>query len=150
MEDALINNQTLLEQLRHGFMSADHLLISFVVEIEVLNGSAVPCFDNQEDQNAFCPLNSPEDHILGLCPPQEVLVVTFVMDYDQNFLLPWLSIVHGSLLLLLVASYHIRPNIDAVAIGDVALTIRIERVDCNPSLYLVECVTGNLFSWVSH
>ena len=65
LKEALISNHTILNLLRHGFMSTEVVQIDFSVQLQVVNGTDLPNCDNFTDV-LFCPSNS-SDYMWEIC-----------------------------------------------------------------------------------
>ena len=65
LEEALENNRTTLDLLRHGFMSTEKVIIDFSIQLQVVNATDLPSCDYQE-KGIFCPSNY-SDYTWKLC-----------------------------------------------------------------------------------
>ena len=75
-EDALVNNSTLLGNLRVGFISKEDIPIHFRLKLELMNGTNIKCKKYSEKYTTFCPnASSPGSPIWILC--DHTLVMKF-------------------------------------------------------------------------
>ena len=142
MEKAL--KSIYLEDLKNGFMSKEEVILYIGVTVEVVNGTNYPCPDDQWHTMAFCPSNS-SDYDWDLCKP---LVMIYGYRYDPVLeSVPWLSTLHGSLLLFaVVLTSEQDPSLEA----EIPFRLEIDELICHPSVELMKCVVSELFSWVSN
>ena len=154
-EEALLNNKTLLEELRAGFISKGNIPVNFGVKLELMNGTDVKCSDYPDRYTSFCH-NVPGSPWTLCNPPIDLTFSSQTLsnlqaeeqkqNVDNSIL--WLSFLHGNLLSLFQiwsggTDYNWYES-------DVLLTLRIGELDCNPSFNLTKCVLSELISWVSY
>ena len=174
LEDSLINyykSPAVLEELRAVFLNAEVNYITFEVRIQVVNGTNVSCDGAMyPEPPAFCPASSnTSEYEWELCQRMKIHYINapFFSELKSknaifmiNHYLVWASYVHGSgLSLLLVLSnfagyiyYYIGDdNMDPQFWNNdfIFITMRIERLDCNPYMRTMTCDASDLFSWVS-
>ena len=148
LEESLINKQTMLEKLRAGFVSADVIII-FTLGVKVLNGTNDSCPDG--DMSYLC---CGSNNTCTLCSGLLSLnygtgtasQLKLVNDEVQvNFLLAWMSFLHGSASSVFIFNFYDRVDI-RVLLFNMDLTFEIDRLQCNPP---VICALSELLSWVS-
>ena len=159
LEEALINNQTILNILKHGFISTEDIRIKFSVHLEVENGTDLSSrCDNNSSSDTFCPKNSSKN-VWELCADNgysNSLTMSFISPaFDVSKLtmydiVVWLSLLHGNFVTLLIQSmakkYFKMFIYDDE--GDITLRLKIDTLKCNPPLPLTECALSELISWV--
>ena len=162
LEEALLNNKTLLEELRAGFISKGDIPIYFWVKLELMNGTDVKCGDYSDP--SFCPNASSPGSPWTFCNPSNKYLKTLDLIFSSQTLsslqaeeqkqsvdnsILWLSFLHGNLLSLFIP-FQIWPYGTGWHRSDVLLTLRIDELHCNPSFHLTKCVLSELISWVSY
>ena len=155
LEEALINDQKILDSLRAGFisMSENSVINIDVIKLEVVNGTNKPCdgdwYDQSHEKTFYA--NSIESSMWELCDWEE-LSFEFVQAKNDNFKIGsniiWLSLVHGGITSLF-SVVNIIFNSELNSPRHFYLTLRINELKCNPTLLLTKCVLSELFSWVS-
>ena len=166
LEEALENNRTTLDLLRHGFMSTEKAIIDFSIQLQVVNATDLPSCGYQE-KGIFCPSNS-SDYMWKLC--NNSLHMTYIAQNPSisqskcsediiNEYVIWLTFLHGS-----ISTYIVETPYSAMSNNNnptncfdtgwyeedyISLTMNISTLKCNPSLYLTECALSELISWVS-
>ena len=158
LEEALINNQTILNILKHGFISTEDIRIKFSVHLEVENGTDLSSrCDNNSSSDTFCPKNSSKN-VWELCADNgysNSLTMSFISPaFDVSKLtmydlVVWLSLLHGNFVTLLIQSMA-KKNFKMLIYDEVDITLRlkIDTLKCNPPLPLTECALSELISWV--
>ena len=130
-----------------------------------MNGTNVPCDGDlfTESQPAFCPASSDtSEYEWKLCQRMYIYYINSEFKSKNtifmiNHFLVWASFVHGNgLSQLLVLSnfvdyiYYIIGEFWNNDVYDfIPITIRMDRLDCNPYLQTMRCDASDLFSWVS-
>ena len=158
LEEALINNQTILNILKHGFISTEDVRIHFSVHLEVENGTDLSSrCDNNSSSDTFCPKNSSKN-VWELCADNgysNSLTMSFISPtFDVSKLkmydlVVWLSLLHGNFGTFLAQSMATKyVKIIAYDEGDITLRLKIDTLKCNPPLPLTECALSELISWV--
>ena len=162
LEEALINDhEKMLKELRVGFAATEIVKIDFSVNLEVVNGTNFydPCDDwpDRTDRTTFCPSYSPSAYMWKTCIPFDLHFTTrdtSELQLEDKFV-AWMFNLHGSVLstiLYLVDDvWFWRFWLDNIYIDyhDIDLTLRMDRLNCNPSSLMMKCVFTELFSWVS-
>ena len=156
-EKALLSNRKAMETARTGFISySKRVSVSLSVGLEVANGTNVTCAnDNSGAASTFCLF---PDRTWRLCPGDsfdldDTLDMTFSLsnlqfeeDGDEIYLILWLSYLHGGIISIFQMFGYVLEDGQR---GDISeFTIKIDKLDCNPSLTLTKCVLSQLFSWV--
>ena len=177
LEEALINNKAVMNQLRQKFMITNNIQILFHVQLEVVNGTDLSSSCGSDSYNytvssfdTFCP----SDYKWTLCNiPEKYGFYSLEMNYRSPYLnkieserltdvaIAWLSFLHGNTF----STFEIVPDVlpdpwdyyndgsdylyDDDIYTSVPMTLVMERLDCNPSLPLTQCVLSELLSWVS-
>ena len=112
-EDALVNNSTLLGNLRVGFISKEDIPIYFRLKLELMNGTDIKCKNYSEKYTTFCRNASSPGSPWILCHPSHRYYYNLVMKFssqtpsslqteekkqriDSSIL--WLSLIHGNIL----------------------------------------------------
>ena len=175
LEDSLINyykSPAVLEELRAVFLNAKANYITFEVHIQVVNGTNVSCDGAMyPEPPAFCPASSnTSEYEWELCQRMEIYYINapFFSELKSkeaifviNHFLVWASYVHGNGLSQLLVLSNFAFDYIYYNIGDdnmdpqfwnndfIPITIRIDRLDCNPYLQTMRCDALDLFSWVS-
>ena len=174
LEDSLINyykSPAILEELRAVFLNAEANYIRFEVHIQVVNGTNVSCDGDiffEPPQPAFCPASSDtSEYEWELCQRMDINYINtpFFSELKSkntifmiNYFLVWASHVHSNglshvLVLSNLADYiwdDIDPQFWNNDVHDfIPITIRIDRLDCNPYMRTMTCDALDLFSWVS-
>ena len=168
LEDALINDhKSMLEELRVGFSSFDIKVITFAVEIHVVNGTNVTCDDHDQDwyygHPSFCPArNDTSEYKWELCHTSEIIFnVPSARELKSentvaeiNQFLVWASSVHGSvlpnvLIYTAIEYLYFDPQFEGSSIDSLSIKLNIDRLDCNPYSYRLKCDISELLSWVS-
>ena len=163
-EESLINNSKLLGKLRTGFISKEDIPIYFSLKLELMNGTDIKCKDYSDKYTTatFCPNTSSPGCPWILCQPlpdryDNTLDMTFSSqtlsslqaEEEKQNTIQWLSLLHGSLPAIFgvfLSDYEIDYGWHR---SDVSLTLRIDKLDYNPSFNLTKCVLSELLSWVS-
>ena len=142
MEAAITTNTALLDRLKYGFRTVERTEIQFSVEVKVVNGSNTACPDDygyDDYDKAFCLLNS-TDYSWHLCSS---LDMTYRYRYNPTLnSVPWLSVVHGGLILVAVAATF---DEDFRQGPHFSLTLEIDELHCNPTVFLMKCASTELF-----
>ena len=169
LEESLINyykSPAILEELRAVFLNTEANYINFEVHIQVVNGTNVSCdgaMYREPPQPAFCPASSnTSEYEWELCQRMDIYHINAPFSelkskeaiFMIDLFLRLASIVHGSgLSLILVLSNNAYPYIlygnNGVHEDSIPITIRIDRLDCNPYMQTMGCDASDLFSWVS-
>ena len=185
LEEALLNNKTVMNLLRLFFIRTVNVGLDFSVQLEVVNGTDLSSrCGSHLSTNTFCSSNS-SDYKWKLCnTPEEYygfdsLKMTYTTQspikiqseiskreserekHQIDVAISWLSLLHGNVL----STFYFVPDIYYYFDGsdyfydqsdydwgnnyDTSLTLVIERLDCNPPLYLTQCALSELLSWVS-
>ena len=120
LEEALLNNKTMMNLLRQIFMGTGNVEIHFSVQLEVVNGTDLssscdsgPYYYNNTPPVTFCPSNS-SDYKWKLCNfPEKYGFDSLEMTYKAQSLskieselrkyqidvaITWLSLLHGNVL----------------------------------------------------
>ena len=167
----------ILEELRAVFLNAEANYIIFEVDIQVVNGTNVSCDHMYPELPAFCPASSDtSEYEWELCQRMDIYYINTPLSelkskeaiFMINKFLVWASYVHGNgLSQLLVLSnfedyidyiyyiyYIMEDNIDPQFWNNdvhdfIPITIRMDRLDCNPYMQTMRCDASDLFSWVS-
>ena len=162
-EEALLYNKTLLEDFRAGFISKGDIPIYFWVKLELMNGTDAKCSEYHDYDATFCPNTSYPGSPWTFCNPPNKYSKTLDLIFSPQTLsslqaeeqkqivdnsILWLSFLHGNLLPLLIL-WPGGTGYDWYR-SDVLLTLRIGKLDCNPSFQLTECVLSELLSWVCY
>ena len=169
LEESLLSNKTLLDHVRHIFMSTESVEIDFSVQLQLdVNGSSLPSCESQQyndfDFDTFCPSNN----VWELCNIPDQYGNTLGMTYSSQTLskLQWeserrkvdniivyISMLHGSLLAAIFPLLWFGDDSEYgtgdYSDGSVSMNLRLERLDCNPPITLTKCVVSELRSWVS-
>ena len=158
-EESLISNSKLLGKLRTGFISKEDIPIYFRLKLELMNGTDIKCKDYSDKYTTatFCPNTSSPGSPWILC--HNTLDMTFSSQtlsslqaeekrQSIDYSIQWLSFLHGSLPTMFMM-FDVPDYDHASYTSDVSLTLRIDKLDCNPSLNLTKCVVSELLSWVS-
>ena len=171
LEESLLSNKTLLDNVRHIFMSTESVKIDFAVQLQLdVNGSSLSSCESQQDYehffdfDTFCPSNSTHS-VWELCNIPNQFGNTLGMTYSSQTLskLQWewkvderikyISQLHGSLLAaffpFLWFGYGSEYGTGDYGGGSISMNLRLERLDCNPPITLTKCVVSELLSWVS-
>ena len=178
LEEALINNKTLMNLMRQNFMITENVEIHFSVQLEVVNGTNLSSSCDRDPYynyfpssfDTFCPSNS-SDYKWKLCNIPEnygrdTLAMTYRSPYlskveserDTDVLIAWLSFLHGNILSMFYFVPDVLPDpwgyyndylYDVVIYTSVPMTLVMERLDCNPLLPLTQCALSQLLSWGS-
>ena len=161
-EESLINNSKLLRKLRTGFISKEDIPIYFSLKLELMNGTDIKCKDYSDKYTTatFCPNTSSPGSPWILC--HNTLDMRFSsqtlsslqakekkQSIDDSIL--WLSILHGSLPTMFMMFDAFLSDYEIYSgwyRSNVSLTLRLDKLDCNPSLNLTKCVLSELLSWV--
>ena len=152
LEEALINDEELLDKLRAGFISGENkLLVDFYnIQLEVVNGTNDSCI-YRNGHRTFCNSSSTE-YMWELCP-NYYLDMAFsshsISEASNNQIdtcLWWLFLIHGCITPTFIY-VDFFPN-DGHVPYDMDLTLRIKELKCNPPIELMECVLSELLSWV--
>ena len=150
-EKALLSNRKAMETARTGFISSSKgVIVDLSVGLEVANGTNVTCAnDNSGAASTFCLF---PDRTWRLCPGDsfdldDTLDMTFSEeDLDGDDFIVWLSYLHGGIVSTFIpfmsggGQYYYDENS--------GFRLKIDKIDCNPSLILTKCVLSQLFSWV--
>ena len=169
LEESLLSNKTLLEHVRHIFMSTESVKINFTVQLHLdVNGSNLSSCESQQN-NTFCPPSNSIHNVWELCNVKYGFTLkTLRMTYSSQTLskLQWeserqkvdgiimyISVLHGSLLAAFFpflwfgydSEYGTGGYDDR---GFVSMNLTLERLDCNPPITLTKCVVSELLSWV--
>ena len=170
LEESLLSNKTLLDHVRHIFMTTESVGIYFTVQLQLdVNGSNLSSCERQQyndfDFDTLCPSNSTHN-VWELCNIPDQYGNTLDMTYSSQTLskLQWeserrkvdgitmyISHLHGSLLASFIQFLWF--GYDTYGTGDysdgsVSMNLRLERLDCNPPITLTKCVVSELLSWV--
>ena len=150
-EDALVNNSTLLGNLRVGFISKEDIPIYFRLKLELMNGTNIKCQKYSEKYTTFCPKSSSPGSPWILCDHNLVMKFGYQTQAEEkkqsiDSSVSWLSLIHGNTIGLF-GLFLIVDNLNDYR-SDVLVTLRIDKVDCNPSIKLTKCVLSELISWV--
>ena len=161
LEEALLNNKTLLEDFRAGFISKGDIPIHFWVKLELMNGTDVKCSEYPDYDPTFCPNASSPGSPWTFCNPPNKYLKTLDLIFSSQTLsnlqaeeqkqsvdnsISLLSLLHGNLLSLFQIGTDYNNDRHR---SDVSLTLNIDTLDCNPSFNLTKCVLSELLSWVS-
>ena len=167
LEESLLSNKTLLDLLRHIFMSTESVGIHFTVQLQLdVNGSNLPSCESQQN-NTFCPSNSMHN-VWELCNITDKYGFTKTLDmtyrsqtlsklqweskrWKVDEIIMYISQLHGSLLAAFFlfgydSEYGTGGYDDH---GSISMNLTLERLDCNPPITLTKCVVSELLSWVS-
>ena len=170
LEESLLSNKTLLNHVRHIFMSTESVRIDFTVQLQLdVNGSSLSSCESQQDYehffdfDTFCPSNSTHS-VWELCNIPNQFGNTLGMTYSSQTLskLQWeskrwkvdeiimynISQLHGSLLAAFFpflwfgygSEYGTGDYSDGH--GSISMNLRLERLDCNPPITLTKCVVS--------
>ena len=148
LEEALITQHSrMLKTLRAGFISKNDLVVFIFLNVAVTNGTEGSYYCGDFNRNpAFCPTSNMIQSSWMLCVGQVYLNYrTPAIKVEQQFI-AWMSDLHGSLISVLRPFYYFGYSDTSY---DMDITLRIDRLDCNPSLQMMKCVLSELFSWVS-
>ena len=154
LEESLIDNQTMLEKLRAGFISAD-VVISFTLGVKVLNGTNDSCPDGDMSYPALC---CGSNNKCTLCSDLPSLFYTAETasqlklvngELHVNFLLAWMSFLHGSASSVFLFDYYYDGVDIRLLLFNMDPTFEIDRLECNPSVEMMICALSELLSWVS-
>ena len=155
LEEALINDEKLLEKLRAGFISGENkLLVHFVpIQLEVVNGTNDSCdgYGYNNDHWTFCNSNS-TDYMWELCPNYYMGTIFSSQSFEAMQLeacLRWLFLLHGCITPTLYIYVKLFPNDGHVPYYYHYFPLRIKELKCNPPIELIKCVLLELLSWVS-
>ena len=158
LEEALINDQKTLNELRAGFLSAgENTKVNFWNFRLEVNGTNSCGYYNSE--KTFC--NSSSAHYMWrLCFSHDMTFNSQSYDAIQyenrknlfSNLNIWLSLIHGSTIRAFITATGVHFDnaylFNQEQTGGIQdLTLRIE-LKCNPPLKLTKCVISELFSWV--
>ena len=162
-EDALVNSSTLLGNLRVGFISKGDIPIYFRLKLELMNGTNIKCKEYSKIYTSFCPNSSSPGSPWILCNTpyryDHALVMKFTSQTLSSFQaeekkqsvdssILWLSLIHGNIFGLFGPLLSVdNPDFNDHR-SDVSLALRIDKLDCNPSINLTKCVLSELISWV--
>ena len=162
MEEALINNKTMLDKLRVAFLITNNIEIDFFLDLQVVNGiDNISCNCRNDYYGYAFYLPDTFDNKWMLCDPpmyfeyRTVAASKWKLEQTENDVkqsIEWMSYLHSSLwstfIVLFADTYNI--YIDSGFYRDsYDMTFRIDRLDCNPSPQLLNCVLSRLLSWVS-
>ena len=179
LEEALLNNKTVMNLLRPIFMGVEKVEIDFSVQLEVVNGTNLSssCGSDPHDNDTFCPSNS-SDYKWKLCNIPEEYCDTLKMTYrsqspskiqseisereserEEHLIdgaIAWLSLLHGNVLstfYFFVSDFYFYFDENDYSFEgynyDTSMTLVMEKLDCNPSLPVTQCALSELLSWVS-
>lgn len=176
LEEALVSNKTVLDLLRHGFMRGGDVQVDFDIKLQVVNGTYLSNCDNirvpfdypLRTFDTLCPSNSSE-YKWELCniPGGKGVRVAFSSQTTGTFIskmekdkihvsIVWLSLLHGSLLSTFVFAPYYRPtslkeegNYNGDYSSQVSLTLRMDTLNCNPSVMQTQFLLTDLIGWVS-
>ena len=130
LEEALINNKTLMNLLRQNFIITENVEIYFSVQLEVVNGTDISSSCGSDPHyyiplssfHTFCPSNS-SDYKWKLCNiPEKYVSHSLEMTYRSPYLskieseretdvvIAWLSFLHGNILSTLIFVPYILPE----------------------------------------
>ena len=168
LEDALVNNKTVLSLLRQIFMCTENVEIHFSVQLEVANGTDLSssCDGGLYSINdTFCLSNS-SDYEWKLCNDSLEMTYTTqslskieseIEKHQIDAMIGRLSLLHGNILsifLLISPDYWMHFLDSSYHFYDchnysTSLTLKTEGLDCNPSIVITQCCLSKLLSWVS-
>ena len=170
LEESLLSNKTLLDHVRHIFMSTESVGIDFEVQLQLdVNGSNLPSCERHQN-NTFCPSNLTHNlwELCNITDKYGFTLKTLDMTYSSQTLskLQWeserqkvdeitiyISHLHGSLLAAIFPFFWFGYDSEYGTggyddRGSVSMNLRLERLDCNPPITLTKCVVSELLSWV--
>ena len=153
LEESLINNQTMLEKLRAGFVSADVIII-FTLGVKVLNGTNDSCPDGDMSYPALCCESNNKCTLCSDLPSLSYGIWTGSQlklvddELHVKFLLVWMSFLHGSASSVFLFNFYDRVDI-RLLLFNMDLTFEIDRLQCNPPVEMMICALSELLSWVS-
>ena len=177
LEEALLNNKTMMNLLRQNFMITENVEIHFSVQLEVVNGTDLSSScDSDPSTNTFCPSNS-SDYKWKLCnvhneygfnstemiyrSPYLSKIESDREKYGIDLKIVWLSMLHGNVISTFTFVPGLLPHPRSLVYDgsdylyddgietSVLMTLVMERLDCNPSIAITQCVLSELLSWVS-
>ena len=178
LEESLLSNKTLLDHVRHIFMSTESVKIGFNVQLQLdVNGSNLPSCESQQyydyydfDFDTFCPSNSTHNvwELCNMADQYGNTLDSLDMTYSSQTLskLQWeskrrkvdeiikyISQLHGSLLAAIVQFLWFGDDSEYgtgdYSDGSISMNLTLERLDCNPPITLTKCAVSELLSWVS-
>ena len=172
LEGALVNNTRVMNLLRQIFMCTENVEIHFSVQLEVVNGTDLssscdinPYYYNNIPSVTFCPSNFSEykwklcnDSLEMTYTTQSLSKIESEIEKHQiDAMIGWLSLLHGNILsifLLISPDYWLHFLDSSYHFYDchnysTSLTLKMERLDCNPSISITQCCLSKLLSWVS-
>ena len=165
LEKSLIEgNSAILEKLRVAFLTdvADGML--FYLQIQVLSGPNQTCGNpnNITSGNprstslAFCPT---DDYMWRMChgpiifhfiAPSVAVGKKEKFSFSIYTFVQWASLLRGNLLSVILVYATFDPKIFFLpSERGLAITLEINRLDCNPRHDVLICDVNDLFSWVS-
>ena len=153
LEESLINNQTMLEKLRAGFISADVVII-FTLGVKVLNGTNDSCPDRDMSYPALCCGSNNKCTLCSDLPSLSYGTGTasqLKLGDDEvlvKFLLVWMSFLHGSASSVFLFNFYDEGD-NRFLLFNMDLTFEVDRLECNPSVEMMTCALSELLSWVS-
>ena len=165
LEEALINDQKTLNELRAGFTSSEENMYVYLdnIQLKVVNGTYNDScvYYDSHSRKTFCNSSS-TDYMWELCirnyyeldmtlslqfyKPIQHRVRKNAITYSTISLF-W---IHASTTPAFVT--FVLLNGDLLTLDEYGeiwgLTLRIDELSCNPSLELTKCVLSEIFSWV--
>ena len=170
LEEALINNKTLMNLLRQNFMITENVEIHFSVQLEVVNGIDLSSSCGSDPStNTFSPSNSSDYKWKPCNIPYEMIYSSPYLSkiesdrekFGIDLKIVWLSMLHGNVISTFIFVPGLLPHLwspvydgsdylyDDGIETSVPMTLVMDRLDCNPSIAITQCVLSELLSWVS-
>ena len=160
LEEALINDQDILNQLRAGFTSSEGNMYVFIsnFQLMVVNGNNVSCkYYGSHSHKTFCDSGFTY-YMWELCYPFELDMILSVQSFKSiqhiirkyiiTYSTIWLFWIHASTTPVFVSFVLLNGDLFNLKYSYIQLTLTIDELSCNPSLELTKCALSEIFSWV--